>query len=237
MSGRLIIACLASRPGRWANRSVRGILLLLWVGSITGCTLYTDMTAVSLENAAVEAPENAVVYFDLSLTYAQTERVDDALRTLTYAAQFAEADLLANIHYVRGTLYLYRREYDQAIDALKHTLLLRSDHEAARYNFELALFFKANPDLQPPTMIPLVTPTSTPTPTVTPTPTQEHVQSASSSPQANSTPIAAGNPIEDVPMDAKTANQLLDALLEQQQLLNLALTPVEPTMESDENGW
>lgn len=187
-----------------------------------------------------------------------------ALRRALESAETLE--LRADAYYNLGNLYYEQARYVEAVEVYRNALLLRPGDPDAQYNLELALLMRGSetppatpaptdeptpPPEAPPSPSPPTTPTDAPSPTPSPgneNPSGGATATATSTPTATPLPDAGGQPNNSgtdgqIPMmsesgelDEADVNRLLDAILQDQEILDLSIQPT-PLGEVSANDW
>lgn len=195
---------------RWFIR----LILTVFVGILVGCRTNTAITNnnrgneqlrrgevdISLEayqRAQVNAPDEALPYYNAGVALLEAERFEDAIAAFGQSLKTAESTVLvANIYFGLGEAYFRQNDFRQAATAYQQVLLIDPENEDARYNFELTLE-------KMPTSTPTTTVTdavsqasTTPTPSETTTPDEPGAGSPTVSPTPNMTSTALGTPTE-----------------------------------------
>lgn len=182
------------------------------------------------QSAQVSAPDQAEFYLNAGMAFAQLGDTSRAISAFNQALKTADEIVAAQVYYDLGNVYYQMRRFPDAIEAYEQALLRQPDNADARYNLELTLQQIVPPTPTPP---PQATPESsgeTPAPTLSPennsvaTPTQVPEE------QATSETTGASNGLS-----ADAAAQLLDAVQENQKILNDA-TPM-PSDATPQQDW
>ncbi|MBC7812075.1 MAG: tetratricopeptide repeat protein [Burkholderiales bacterium] len=205
--------------------------------------------------AQVAEPDLPVPYYNAAGPLSEQGDLDAARASLEQALTSADETLAQQAYYNLGNVYFDMAMYPEAITAYQNALLRRPDDEDARYNLELAL--SRLPTSTPPPQEQETEPTqdepdSTPTPTQapqsqqlpTPTPntptTQPDVPPPPPSPEEGEDGDEPGDslaPEAGGPMSIEAAEQLLDAVQQDQQTLREYLQGQATPANSPEEDW
>lgn len=128
-----------------------------------------DEAVNAYQVALVQAPDNPVIYFNSAIALADSEQIAEAEASIQQAIERGDDKLAADSWYNLGNIYFGMEDYEQAITAYRHALLINPNHENARYNLEIAnaRLLKPTPtsmEMQVELTQEQVNPTETPTP-------------------------------------------------------------------------
>ncbi|NWG16632.1 MAG: VWA domain-containing protein [Chloroflexi bacterium] len=164
--------------------------------------------------AQAVAPDQPEAYYNAASALARSGQLRRAVAALEQAIRFADAELAAKAYYNLGNVYFEMSRFPEAIGAYQDALRLNPADEEARYNLELALRRAAPPAVTPVSETP-APPPDAPSPTGT----------------APVPPPPAG------PLTVEDAEQLLDAVQNQQQTLGDYLRKLTPQAQPVEKDW
>lgn len=211
----------------------------------TGVSFYNqgnDEAALdAYQSAMVAAPDQPEAYFNAGSALSNVGRVQTAEAALHQALKTADEDLTAKAYYNLGNIYFDMAQYQQAVDAYRETLLLRPDDENARYNYELALRRLATPPPQEDNQQDEQESEAGPTPTPTPDPggnePEETGEPQGESPSGEGEESGTPTPQSDGPLTMEQAEQLLDAVQQNQETLGEYSDRTVPQVETPERDW
>lgn len=205
--------------------------------------------------AQVAEPDLPVPYYNAAGPLSEQGELEAARASLEQALASADESLAQQAYYNLGNVYFNMAMYPEAITAYQNALLRRPDDDAARYNLELAL--SRLPTATPPPQEQETEPTqdepdSTPTPTIQPesqqlpSPTPNTPTTQPDEPQPTPSPEEGEDgdepgdtlaPEEGGPMSIEAAEQLLDAVQQDQQTLREYLQGQATPSDSPEEDW
>lgn len=211
---------------------------------------------VAYQLAQVNNPDQPEAYYNDASALSRSGRVQLALAALEQVLKTADDVLAADAYHNIGNIYFEMALYADAVKAYRESLLLRSDDQETRHNYELAL--QRLPTETPPPQEAEAEPEegesdpeATPTPepsgqdqqTQTPTPsaaepeeTEESGSGEGDTAKATTTP-SSPTPNPDGSLTIEDAERILDAVQQDQQTLHeyldQAISPVPPS----EKDW
>lgn len=190
------------------------------------------------QSAQVSEPDLPVPYFNAGVAFLEAQEYGQAQATLEQALESGvSAGEAANIHFALGEVFFRQGQYREAANAYREVLLRDPNDEDARYNMELALSMVPTPtdegaNAPTPTATQpsedQTTPTQTPSPTedeapqqdeATGTPTPSPVNEESEPSQTPQPDDEEGDDGDDSPMPLDEAEQILNDMQEQQNIL------------------
>jgi len=84
------------------------------------------------EKAAQKFPENFEAFFNLGLSYFNSEKIDDAITSLEKAVKLKSG--IAEVHFALGECYYHKENKEKAIEAFSNVLKLQPNNAKAYYN-------------------------------------------------------------------------------------------------------
>jgi tetratricopeptide (TPR) repeat protein len=202
--------------------------------------------------AQVNAPDDAVPYFNAAAAYVGDVEFERAAAALEQALETADETIQAEAYYNLGNILYKLRRFDEAVFAYRQALLIRSDYDEARYNLELTLLQSIPPS---PTAIEQQTqpetsdtdPSATPTPQPgafdgpSPTPPPQELD-ASLTPDTGEGEDGRDDSATPVPqsqgeLTVEQAEQLLDRVQQDQESLREYLEQAVDTGDPAERDW
>lgn len=204
-----------------------------------------DSALDAYQAAQVAAPDEPVPYYNAASALSAVGRVQSAEAALQQALETAGESLIPNAYYNLGNMYFEMAQYQQAVDAYRETLLRQPDDENARYNYELALRRLATPPPPPPQESEQQEEQqsqSKPTPTPTPEPSGDSPPEQTQDPQGEGQSeegeqSGTPTPQPQGPLSVEQAEQLLDAVQQNQEALSEYRSRTVPQIETPEKDW
>lgn len=98
-----------------------------------------DSALDAYQGAMVAAPDQPEPYFNAAGALSGIGRLESAAAALEQALKTADEELTAQAYYNLGNVYFDSAQFENAVAAYRETLLRRPNDENARYNYELAL--------------------------------------------------------------------------------------------------
>jgi Ca-activated chloride channel family protein len=217
-----------------------------------------DEALSTYQEAQVEQPDLAELYYNVGNTFHRKEDYQDAVTEMLQGLSKADPDLRARAYYNLGNSFYRQGQFVEAIAAYKEALKLNPDDQDAKHNLELAQQQLEKQQQTPspePSSRPLGTPSPQPSPTEqsggegtpTPQPSPEIGQgtetltpqggqqaaggTATSQPVGTPTPAAQAGQEgqeEEEGMTEEQAQQLLKALGQDEQTLQQYLQRLQP---------
>ncbi len=93
----------------------------------------------AFDHAAGALPDEPIVRFDRGTALYALGRFPEAQKEFMRAAEGHDTGLKADAYYNMGNSLMKQERYKDALDAYKHTLVVRPDDRRAKWNLELAL--------------------------------------------------------------------------------------------------
>jgi Ca-activated chloride channel homolog len=214
-----------------------------------GVALYSqganDAALDAYQNAMVNAPNRPETYFNAASAFSTIGRLETAIAALEQALKTADEDLTAQAYYNLGNIYFDGAQYQNAVDAYRETLLRRPDDESARYNYELALSRLPTPTPPPPDESEQQQEQQEsgqqPTPTPSPDPGGNEPEETGEPQSEGQSEIGqeAGTPTPqpEGPLTIEQAEQLLDAVQQNQEPLSNYQSRDVPQAITPEKDW
>jgi Ca-activated chloride channel homolog len=242
LTGILLIGC-ATHP---AERNNAG-------NDLTVKGAYRD-AVLAYQVAQVLAPDAPIPYYNAGIALAQELNLESAALALEQALETADEALINEAYYNLGNVYFSAGRYFEAVEVFRAVLQRNPDDEDARYNYELALLYAIPPtpesqeqqtEPEAGETDPETTPTPQPNDVTGPTPTppvQDNPPDESATPEGGSGDFFEDTPSTLVPqesgrMSIEDAEQLLDAVEQDQQSLSEYLNEGVPAGDPVENDW
>jgi Ca-activated chloride channel homolog len=199
-------------------------------------------------------PDEPVPYYNAAISLSQEQDLAAAAQALEQALESADESLINEAYYNLGNVYFASGRYFEAVEAFRAVLERDPQDADARYNYELALLYAVPPtpesqeqqtEPEEGETDPETTPTPQPNDVTGPTPTpplQDNPPDESATPEGGSGDFFEETPSTLVPQESgrmtiEDAEQLLDAVEQDQQSLSEYLNEGVPAGDPVENDW